>query len=287
MINETEIQPEQNAQDYYEIDRMSNSALSNFKRSPRHYLWFQENKPEPTPAMVFGNAFHTYILENDKFKERYCAVPDDAPKRPTLAQWNAKKPSPETIVACDWWRGFNAENDGKITLSKDEHETLLRMSDAFNKHEPAMELLNEIGSTEVPLFWDDDVTGIPMKGKMDAYHPEFTLDLKTCMNAFPETFSIDAFNNGLHRQAALYSDGRERTGKKKGDFYFIACEKEPPYGISVMKCTREFIRHGRMVYGSLLEDVRYWIEMGKPNVGYEWKSPINGIHDLNLPSWIK
>ncbi len=273
-------------QEYYSLDRMSNSALSNFKKSPRHYLYFKEHSKEATPAMIFGNAFHTFILENDKFEERYCCVPPDAPDRPTNAMINAKKPSESSIIRVNWWAEFNQKNGGKICLTTDDTEKLKRMADALWKHEPAMDLINEIGEVEKPLLWKDDVSGIEMKGKLDGVHSDFTIDLKTCMNAQPDSFSIDAFNNAYHRQAALYMDGRAENKMNKGDFYFIAIEKEQPHGVSVLKCAKDFIQHGRMVYGGLLEDVRYWVEMGRPDVGYEWRSPF-GYHDLNLPAWVK
>ncbi len=273
-------------EDYFAIPRWSNSALSNFKRSPRHYLYFKEDKDEATPAMVFGSAFHCKVLEPEKFDELYCSVPPDAPDRPTAAMINAKKPSEASVIRVAWWNDFNSMNGKKIQLDAKDVEKIKRMHESLMNHEPARELINQIGQTEVPLLWKDDVSGIEMKGKMDGVSDDFTIDLKTCMNAHPDSFSIDAFNNAYHRQAALYMDGRGLNKMHKGDFYFIACEKEAPYGISVMKCAQDFIRHGRQVYGNLLEDVRYWIEMGSPNVGYEWKSPF-GYHDLNLPAWVK
>jgi len=273
-------------QDYFDIDRMSNSAMSNFKRSPRHYLYFKQNKIPPTPAMLFGSAFHCYILENELFEKRFITIDDDAPRRPTLKQRNAKKPSENTIIAVDFWDRFNERARGKEIISTDDLETIKRMHDALYAHEPAMELINEITEVEKPLLWDDDITGIGMKGKMDGCNEDMTIDLKTCMNAHPDNFTIDAFNNAYHRQAALYMDGRGLSKMNKGDFYFIACEKEPPYGVSVMKCANDFIKHGRMVYVNVLEDFRYWQEMGSPDVCYEWKSPF-GYHDLNLPYWVK
>lgn len=275
-----------NDKEYFSLDRWSNSALSNFKRSPRHFLYFKANKIEPTPAMIFGSAFHCYVLEQEKFAEQYCFVPGDAPDRPTAAMVNAKKPSESSVIRVAYWNDFNSKHGNKIQLKSEEFETIKRMHEALMNHEPAVELINQIGQTEVPLLWKDDVTGIEMKGKMDGVSDEFTIDLKTCMNAHPDSFSLDAFNNAYHRQAALYIDGRGINKMNKGDFFFIACEKEAPYGISVMKCAQDFVRHGRQVYSNLLEDVRYWIEMGSPDVGYEWKSPF-GYHDLNLPAWVK
>ncbi len=273
-------------EDYFAIPRWSNSSLSNFKRSPRHYLYHKANPKESTDAMIFGSAFHCFVLEPEKFDEQYCFVPPDAPDRPTSAMINAKKPSESSIIRVAYWNDFTERNGKKIQLDAEDFEKIKRMKDSLMNHIPARELIDNIGQTEVPLLWKDDVSGIDMKGKMDGISDDFTIDLKTCMNAHPDSFSIDAFNNAYHRQAALYMDGRGLNKMHKGDFYFIACEKEAPYGISVMKCAQDFIQHGRQVYGSLLEDVRYWIEMGSPDVGYEWKSPF-GYHDLNLPAWVK
>jgi len=286
---ESEIQEfNKSDEDYYKISRMSNSAMTHFKRSPRHFLYYQSFKVPPTAAMIFGQAFHCHILEPDKFNLQFACVPHGAPKRPTQAQWNAKKPSTDSIIAMEWWSKFNAENGKKTEIDSDELEAIKRMSAALYENDFARELMEALTEVEKPLMWKDDITGIEMKGKLDGFCNDFTLDLKTTINAVPEYFSRVAFDSAYHRQAALYMDGRQLADKKnkKGDFYFIAIEKEPPYGVSPMKCGRDFIEHGRFVYGECLEDYRYWIEQGSPDVAYEWRSPF-GYHNLNLPAWIK
>lgn len=276
-------------EDYFEIDRMSNSSLSNFKKSPRHYLYFKRNKIEPTPAMVLGSAFHAYVLENDSFDEKYIILPDDCPRRPSARQRNAAKPSPSTLNSIAFWDEFEKKANGKQQLSIDDKLLIEAMHESLMANEPARELLDAVKEVEVPLLWTDDISGVQMKGKLDGCCDDFTLDLKTTTNAFPDAFALDAFNSAYHRQAALYMDGRalnEEKRMKKGDFYFIAIEKEPPYGISVHKCARDFIEHGRQVYGRLLENYSYWIEMGSPDVDYEWHAPL-GYFNLGLPKWIK
>ncbi len=272
--------------DYYQIDKMSNSAMSHFKRSPLHYNFYRNTRIEPTRPMIFGNAFHTAILEDEKFSERYVELPEGAPKRPTAQQWNAKKPSPESQASMNWWLEFNAHNQEKIILNSKETQLLKNMKDALFNHEQAMEYLNEIKEAEKELSWKDDITGIEMKGKLDGFCDDFTIDLKTCITAEPQGFMNTAFNSAYHRQAALYMDGRGLSKFKKGDFYFIACEKVAPFGISIIKCGDDIIKHGRAVYSSILEDFQYWNEMGRPNVGYEWKAPV-GYFTWNLPNWMK
>ena len=271
--------------DYYKIDRMSNSRLASFARSPRHYLYERNYPKEPTEAMIFGNVFHTLVLEPDKFSKRYALIDESAPKKPTSAQWNAKKPSPESIAAMDWWRNFNELNFGKTIISQSDYITAGRMSEAIFDDKFAYELMHGIGEVEKSLEWDDDVTGVPMKMKMDGYNEDYTIDLKSCVNADPRVFAKTAFDSYL-TQPAVYVDGRGANKLKKGEFYFIAVEKSEPFGVSVLKCDKEFIQHGRYVYGQILDNYRYWCEMGKPDAGYEWHNPL-GYHSLSVPAWVK
>lgn len=269
---------------YHKIVRMSNSMMKHFRQSPRHYLYELNNKSEPTAAMIFGSAFHHYVLENDSFDSNYCTLPDDAPSKACLNHRFAKKPSEATIANISWWDAFNERNGTKIQLKAEDLNTIDAMANALYADDLSRELLAVQGENEKAFLWTDPETGIEMKAKMDKVTSEFTLDIKTCMNAHPKVFGYHAFDMDYHNQAALYKDARGICGMNKGSFYFIAIEKEAPYGISVMKCSKDFIIAGRMQYTETLEAFAYWKEMGSPNVGYEWRSPL-GFHVLNLPSW--
>jgi hypothetical protein len=268
MKKETILLPENDAE-YFRLDRMSNSALKHFKRSPRHYLWSKMHK-ETTPAMVFGSAFHCFVLEPERFKEDY-AVKDKVDGRTKAGkEYN------------DW---FEIENGDKEILDSESFVKIQRMNDVLMKNKFAVELLSEPGEVEKPFLWTDELTGIEMKGKMDKVCNSFTLDLKTTINATPESFASTCFNDYL-TQPAVYRDARKHEGMKKGDFYFIAIEKEPPYGISIHKCGMDFFERGWDAYQTILADYAYWIEMGQPDADYVWQSP-KGYFTLNLPFWAK
>ena len=74
---------------YLAIDAVSASALRVFARSPWHYRHRVEVKP--TRPMLRGTLAHCALLEPDALHQRYAIVPAGAPKRPTRAQWAAKK----------------------------------------------------------------------------------------------------------------------------------------------------------------------------------------------------
>lgn len=259
-----------NDKEYFALERMSNSSLKYFKKSPAHYLYNKRNKQEPTPAMIFGSAFHCFILEPTRFKSDY-AVKDKVDGRTTAGK--------------EYNLNFEAENHGKSIIDQYDYTTLCRMQEALNKNDFAMELLSEEGENEKPFLWTDELTGVEMKGKMDKVCKSFTLDLKTTINAQPDSFATTCFNDYL-TQPAVYMDAREQSGMNKGDFYFIAIEKEPPFGISIHKVGNDFREAGRTSYQTILEDYAYWLEMGSPEVDYSWHAP-KGFFTLNLPYWAK
>lgn len=267
-----------------EMRRMSFSRMAAFDLSPRHYLYELNNPAEPTPAMLFGSAFHCYVLEPDRFNLEYYS--GDQPKKPTSAQLNAKKPSPETVAQVEQWNAFLKELNGRTPISPEDLEKIKRMSDAIRKYERANELLMSCTWAERSLEWTDRETGVPMKGKLDAGTDDFTIDLKTCEVAHPDIFARMAYNNGYHKQGALYVDGRPLSGQfdKKGDYYIIAIEKNEPHGVSVLRANRDFISIGRDQYTRTLESYRFWHELGCPDVGYEWRDPF-GEFSLAPPRW--
>lgn len=186
-------------EEYFKIERMSASMMKHFARSPRHYLYAKRNPTPPTPAMIFGSLFHTYVLQRDIFEDRYVPYPVGAPRRPSITQLNAKKPSDETIQAIDFWDRFDNKNIGKELVMPEDMETVLRMNEAIFNNPAAKDIMLSITRTERAILWEDDITGIPMKGKMDGDNDDITIDLKSCENAHPDIFSRSAYDWGYDR----------------------------------------------------------------------------------------
>jgi len=260
------------------IERLSNTSLSEFKRSPLHYLHYKDNKSEPTDAMRFGAAMHCYILQNNIFKDEYFVFdPSGKPVQNKDFRNNENKM---------WMDAELLKSKDKTVISLNDLTTIQNMNESLLKHKPAMELMEQLETMEESINWINQNYDIPMTGKLDGKAPSFTLDLKSCDNASNEQFTKDAFNKDYTRQGAIYVDGRLTIEDKVTDFYFIAIEKAAPYAVSVQKCSRQFLAHGTLHYENLLADWVKWNEAGRPAMGYEWKNK-QGYFDLNLPSWIK
>ena len=63
--------------DYHASAAISKSGLDKIARSPAHYKAAQEAEQEATDAMIFGSAFHDFILLPEIFQTAYTVLPDD------------------------------------------------------------------------------------------------------------------------------------------------------------------------------------------------------------------
>lgn len=233
------------------LDVATNSGLKVLNsRSPMGYHFYitNEDDEESTAAKDFGRAFHTSVLEPHKFFSTYCVLPDDAPRRPTAAQWNAAKPSANSAAAMDWWRRWMGDNQGRMILTAKEYDMAVGMGKAARENVleipdgngKFIEILGgelfDLCDKEVTYYWTDERTGIACKARVDLDCDEFQFggDLKSCENAEPEAFARTITNYGYHQQHAHYCDGRAKvTGKPWKNFLFFACEKRKPHVPSV------------------------------------------------------
>ena len=121
-------------------DAVSKSGLDLIAKSPAHFKWAQDNPRSETPAMQKGTLIHTMVLEPEKVGELYAVPPNDAPKRPSITQRQAKKPSDKTIAAIEFWDRWEAENGGKILLGADLYEDAKRIVAAVHANPEAMRI---------------------------------------------------------------------------------------------------------------------------------------------------
>lgn len=229
----------------------SKSDLALFAQSPLHW-WHAKRNPEREMAaeqaapLRLGSAIHGAVLEPDLFSAEYACLPEDAPKRPTDRQVNAKKPSAETLDAIAWWRDFELANTGKELLTIDQHRTALAVRDAVNRH-PIARTLFTGGRAEQSVHAVDTETGEHIKCRFD-YLGGMAVDLKSCADASPDGFGRASFNFSYYLQPPWYFDVMKSAFGEAPPFWvFVAVETRPPYAIGIYYVTAEQIELGRRI----------------------------------------
>ena len=234
-------------------------------QSPAHARYQIDNPSEPSPAMKLGTAAHCRILEGaDVFASRYAIAP-----------------------ACDRrtkegkaiYEAFQTEHGGKEIISAGDWQSIDGMACAVADH-PLAGRLFEGGTAEVSAF--GSVKGGDIKGRFDYFHQAdgVIVDLKTTMDASPDEVQRYAAKFDLHIQQFVYAEiYRIITGKTPSDFVFVLVEKNPPYGVAVIRLTKEAVEAAR---GQVEKALALWQQCEQSSV---WPAYGDNVITVDLPAW--
>lgn len=272
--------------DYFASDAISVSKMKKIKVSPAHYKEAEEIVE--TDAMRFGSAYHSFVLEPEKFESEYY-IWDDTSVCQVLIGEGYK--SPRATKDYKAWQESEMRIIGdKHIVKKEEFERIKAMKDRLFSHPYANMLLSKgdpevgIGGTIKTIAGEIEVKLKPDYIKV-AKH--IIVDLKTAADASMDGFTKAAADRDYHIQAAFYSDMVELMAgdNRKQTFIFIAQEKVRPYAFNLFEASPQFIGQGRYEYEMLLQLYKYCLDNDKWP-GYQCFCPNRyGLLELNLPKW--
>lgn len=225
------------AEQYRAVDAVNWSALKHIASSPKHYRHALTASAPDTESQRAGSMFHTALLEPEKFAERYAVLPADAPRRPSAAQWNAKKPSPDSIAAMEWWTNWNQLYAACEIVEHHEWQAAYNMANAVRTDANAGRYLAGAQLIEIAVIWRDPATGLMCKARPDLVARRddalVLLDVKSCRPADACTFGARAAAYGYHCQLAHYRNGLAENGVKVSECGIISCESIVPHDVGV------------------------------------------------------
>lgn len=268
---------------YRAMEGMNYSSLKHYHKSPSHFAQEQKVKSKSTEAMIFGNLFHTMVLENEMIGVRYSVFnPEDRPSPSQTFAANVNKEWKQQLFA-------NAEAKGIILVSQEDFDLATAMAESV-KNNPAAQKLITSSIREEGIRWIDPVTGVLCKAKIDGRIPaaKIAYDLKSTEDAHPEEFSRTIYNRQYHEQAGMYINGLNEVHGHDSytDYYFIAVEKTAPFVCQVYRLNDESLNMGRMQIGSLLSMHKHCVEKNDWSQGYSILSEHStGILDIGIPDF--
>ncbi|MGC4002850.1 MAG: PD-(D/E)XK nuclease-like domain-containing protein [Pirellulales bacterium] len=259
--------------DYLELPFVNNSSLSLIARSPRTY--HRRPKIEETPAMRLGTLTHAGKLEPSAVFRRYVVMPDFTKdvKKKDGGECSNPRATKEYKAKVEQFRLDNWE---KIIVTEDEFAALVEMVTQLDRHSKAREWFSDEGETELTIVWDDPLTGLRCKGRIDKLCRRLKIiaDLKTTADC--RKFRNVIFDRGYHRQAAFYIDGWKALTGETFRFGIAAQENSEPYGTQAATLCERSIELGREAYQRALIDLRnsqvtgLWADYESPD---EWTPP--------------
>ena len=260
-----------NPPDLYHIDfsRDSHSSLEIFRRAIEEYAAVRVHRtippPAPTPAMLFGAAFHTYVLEPEKFRQYY-VIPPSFDRRTTVGK----------IAAAAW----DTTHGDLLSITQEDMNLMAGMLAGLGRNKFAAAVIAGEGTIETPIEWTDEQTGTPLKCRPDKVLKNgLIVDLKTCVDIEPGDFARAVANFGYHRQAALYLEGCKTIGAE-GPFLFIAVSKRPPHETVCYTLDYAALELGNS------QNLLTLAELAERRLKADWSGRWgNRIETLSLPRW--
>jgi PDDEXK-like uncharacterized protein DUF3799 len=256
-------------EEYHASAGISRSAIMEYKRSAKHY-WNRYINPdykakEPSKEMIFGSAFHKFMLEHDTFFKEYFV--------------SKKNPHHGSSTAGKYWKEQMLKDaEGKIVLDEEDYDKIIKMSHQLYGDSQSKELI--LGAQyEVSIFWEDPGTGLLCKARPDILHENFVVDLKTTKDASFHFFQKDFYYDGYYLQMAMIKDAIAAIKQKNIDcFVDLAIEKVEPYAYAIYTIEDEAIEYGRKEY-------KYYLKEIKDSIN-EKNFPSYPVLSLGLPSWV-
>lgn len=253
-------------EDYHAAEGISRSGLVRVLRSPAHY----KTPVVPTDVMVFGQNLHTFVLEPDR--GNFVTYPANCIKGSGAGQQGRR---------ADF--EIKAQNQGQTILKPGDMDKMEHMRKAVRSHPVASELLKD-GEPEISGFWQDPIhPEITCRIRMDWINKGkmVIVDLKKTRDARLHSFRNDAYRMGYDMECGFYLYGATHiTGVEHHDFYFIACEDEPPWGVMVYKASGEMITEGLKRCAQALGIYRECLEKNS------WPCYSEDVQELGLPGWV-
>lgn len=292
---------------------VSHSQLTNVDRSPA--IW-QKNLIESDPdtdAMKLGRAFHTLVLEPQKFRERYMVV--EKMNRNTnvwkgyvaAAKAEGKDIFQEqqivklmdmakAVLTSGWeWLITGEDCMREVTVVAQDTDEFRRgvldqlgcvdFKDAMQEYgEPLGPLMGGEKPHEMEVISQDintKGTGLFLRVRIDSWFKAEGIwtDVKTCRSAHPEEFDRHVYNFYYHTQGAFYSDVGAAHGVSPQHFAFLCVEKEDPFMTQTYRLGDASMCKGRIKFCALLDKLARAKRDGIVPI-YDPR-----ILDVDIPGW--
>lgn len=216
---------------YHAGPGLSRSGIMRLLRAPAFYRYPDPDEKD-TEAIIFGAAFHDYVLLPGLFKAKYEVLPVDYDGR--KKEFKGLK---EAIAL-----------KGKIAIKPDWLSDIIGMHKSLMVH-PEIKRIMSAGQPEVSGYWEDVDTRVLCKLRLDWLNTSTNeiLDLKSTQDARLHPFSRQAKEHGYHIQVGHYLSGITTITKAlHNTFYFAAVEKKAPnYAVKLYRASEWCIQSGR------------------------------------------
>lgn len=212
-------------------DALSCSMLKPLLISPAHFQASLVATSSSSPAKDFGSLVHLLLLEPEQINKEVAVYPGIGSSR-----------DPE-------YKKFLSNNSHRLAVDEptlaSARRLVQKVANTLFRGRRVLHFIEE-SMTECSVYCTEPASGLRLRVRFDAYHPDFSFDLKTTRHATPAAFARDAVEFAYDLQAYMYSLARcAFEGKTEpAPFVFITAETSTPNSVCLHTAGSTFLANG-------------------------------------------
>lgn len=263
--------------DYHALkDYISSSFV---KSVAKHSIAKALQPIEPSQALLFGDAMHTYFEDSQAFHKRFKVFKDSE----IIAKILERRPDITSPTMTKDYKTYKKDfecslGENQVAISEDDMYTIQYMYQSMVDNDAVKEIYKMYDPSD---SWDEysflteeeDLHGLKYRVRPDRLlvrneEPMAILDWKSCRDASEKSFRSDFWKYRYDLQAAFYCDV---MGILVDDFYFVAIEKQYPFNTAVYGLNPETQMNALKELNVIKYRIGEWknnpkqAEMGLPN----------------------
>jgi hypothetical protein len=240
-------------------DALSCSLMKPLLISPAHFQASLVACEKPSEAKDFGTLVHLLVLQPELASRELAVFPGIAERRSAAGK--------------DAFEQFEQKHLGQLVVDEPTFSEGLtvagRILEARYKGRPMRDFVAE-SIPEATVYFTEPSTGLRMRIRIDAYHPEVSFDLKTSRFALPRSFLRDAVDKDYDLQSYMYSLGRclYEGSTTPRPFVFVVAENTLPHSVSTFTAGATFMGNGALKFQACAAAFKactqsgYWPDLG-------------------------
>lgn len=243
------------SEEYHADPALSSSGIKTLLKKPLKY-WHNSplnanRKQEDSQAMKVGRAFHTMLLEPEKFNEEFSIKP------------NVQSTTTAGMVGAG------------------DYQDMLEAVKVVRGDVTIAPLLTG-GHPEVSIFWRDEETGVMCRVRFDYLPKRIGVDYKTTTDVSRESIGYAIADYRYDLSAAMYLDGLNQAGLMGDDhlgFVLLFQEKKAPYLCEAVRLSEDLLAIGRRDFRHGLDIYKQYIEKYG---AAKWSDNCGGVKDFGI-----
>lgn len=240
---------------------LSYSSLSNFRKSPKHFIDYKLFGSDDTDSIMLGKVLHCLVLEPQNFEIEYAIAPE-CDRRTKLGK--------------ELYNEFLLTSKDKIVVSNSIYANAVDMAISVLSNDQSKELIEGAIFKEKRIDWEK--YGFKFLSFLDGESDSYIFDLKSMPDADPKKVQREILNRGLWLQGGMYL---EAINQDK-DYYIIAVDKKG--NISVHLLMSSLLEYGKSEFKRLCHDFEDCLTTSSWLKSYEYRSH-NGIYPIDKPQY--